>query len=172
MDQEAYPWYEIVGNTEPIHQGDFFCSCPVLVPPTDLGVGRASVEVVRYDIVVMSQSCDLVNGKVDLVLVCPVYTLSESEKENPFLKDKGAKEKLRQGYMVALHLLNRCGIEGHERDFQVIDFRNVYGVPFDTLDRMKGERLRLLPPYREHLSQAFARFFMRVGLPVDVPSFN
>ncbi len=29
-------------------------------------------------------------------------------------------------------------------------------------------RLRLLPPYREHLSQAFARFFMRVVLPVEV----
>jgi hypothetical protein len=29
----------------------------------------------------------------------------------------------------------------------------------------------LLPPYREHLSQAFARFFMRVGLPVDIPPF-
>jgi hypothetical protein len=24
------------------------------------------------------------------------------------------------------------------------------------------------PPYREHLSQAFARFFMRVGLPQPV----
>jgi hypothetical protein len=33
-------------------------------------------------------------------------------------------------------------------------------------------RLRLLPPYREHLSQSFARFFMRVGLPVDIPSFT
>jgi hypothetical protein len=30
----------------------------------------------------------------------------------------------------------------------------------------------LLPPYREHLSQAFARFFMRVGLPVEVPPFG
>jgi len=35
-----------------------------------------------------------------------------------------------------------------------------------------GRRLRLLPPYREHLSQAFARFFMRVGLPVDIPAFR
>ena len=25
------------------------------------------------------------------------------------------------------------------------------------------------PPYREHLAQAFARFFMRVGLPIDIP---
>jgi hypothetical protein len=31
--------------------------------------------------------------------------------------------------------------------------------------------VRLLPPYREHLAQAFARFFIRVGLPVDVPPF-
>ncbi|MBD5492017.1 MAG: hypothetical protein HDR16_07880 [Lachnospiraceae bacterium] len=31
-----------------------------------------------------------------------------------------------------------------------------------------GKRLRLCPPYREHLSQAFARYFMRVGLPVNI----
>ncbi len=28
-----------------------------------------------------------------------------------------------------------------------------------------GARVRLLSPYKEHLSQAFARYFMRVGLP-------
>ena len=36
----------------------------------------------------------------------------------------------------------------------------------------RGQRLRLLPPYREHLGQAFARYFMRVGLPVDIPPFK
>jgi hypothetical protein len=35
-----------------------------------------------------------------------------------------------------------------------------------------AKRLRLLPPYREHLSQSFARFFMRVGLPIDIPPFT
>ena len=57
----------------------------------------------------------------------------------------------------------------------MVDFRNVYGVPFGFLEELsasRGERLRLLPPYREHLSQAFARFFMRVGLPTDIPSFR
>jgi len=34
-----------------------------------------------------------------------------------------------------------------------------------------GERVRLSPSYREHLAQAFARFFMRVGLPVDITPF-
>jgi len=31
-----------------------------------------------------------------------------------------------------------------------------------------NERIRLLPPYREHLSQSFARYFMKVGLPQDI----
>jgi len=71
--------------------------------------------------------------------------------------------------------LNRCELEGFEADFQVVDFRNVYGVPLDflvDLSRRREKRLRLLPPYREHLSQAFARFFMRVGLPVDIDLFK
>jgi hypothetical protein len=34
------------------------------------------------------------------------------------------------------------------------------------------KRIRLLPPYREHLSQAFARHFMRVGLPSGIPQFT
>ena len=29
-----------------------------------------------------------------------------------------------------------------------------------------------MPPHREHLSQAFARFFMRVGLPIDIAPFD
>lgn len=36
------------------------------------------------------------------------------------------------------------------------------------LQNKQQSRLRLRPPYREHLSQAFARFFMRVGLPTGV----
>ncbi len=94
--------------------------------------------------------------------------------DNSF-RTQGGKESLRQGRIVGYHLLNKCEISGFERDYQVVDFRSVYSVPFDfilELARMRGERLRLLPPYREHLSQAFARFFMRVGLPVDIPAFK
>jgi hypothetical protein len=55
---------------------------------------------------------------------------------------------------------------------RVVDFHQVYTAPREFLEsvlksRAQG-RLRLLPPYREHLSQAFARFFMRVGLPSGV----
>ena len=57
----------------------------------------------------------------------------------------------------------------------LVDLERVFTLSVDalrTFAESKGERVRLLPPYREHLSQAFARFFMRVGLPVDIPPFK
>jgi hypothetical protein len=51
-------------------------------------------------------------------------------------------------------------------------YADTVGDEIEQGDLFDGRRLRLLPPYREHLSQAFARFFMRVGLPVDIPPFN
>jgi len=68
-----------------------------------------------------------------------------------------------------------CKINGFESEYLIVDFRSIFSVHFDFLVEFvkeKGDRIRLLSPYREHLSQAFARFFMRVGLPVDIPPFK
>jgi len=57
-------------------------------------------------------------------------------------------------------------------EHRIVDFHYVYTVPRAFLDDLIAERgakrLTLLPPYREHLSQSFARYFMRVGLPENV----
>lgn len=173
---KEYPWYDIVERNEDLLQGDFIKECPIVIPPSDiLDRKEADVNIAKYDVVVMSQSCDIVQKKVDLVLVCPIWPLSEFEKKNPYYKKKEGKEGLRRGYLPGYHLLNRCESEPFETDFLIVDFRNVYGVPFNFLLEFANrseKRLRLLPPYREHLSQAFARFFMRVGLPLDIPEFK
>jgi len=73
------------------------------------------------------------------------------------------------------HLLAASAVPGMEREVRVVDFRRLHSLPVSFVRRRAenaGARLRLLPPYREHLSQAFARFFMRVGLPVDIPPFR
>ncbi|MCA9450994.1 MAG: hypothetical protein KC931_27990, partial [Candidatus Omnitrophica bacterium] len=77
------------------------------------------------------------------------------------------------GYIWNLAMLNK--IEGPSIDSQphrIVDFHVVYSLPVAFLQSMVSEgiceRIRLLPPYREHISQAFARFFMRVGLPQNV----
>lgn len=170
---KPYPWYEIV-QTNDLLQGDFITECPIIIPPAKI-TNDMNVRIMSYDVVVMSQSCDLAQRKLDLVLVCPFWPLSEFEKRSDFFKSKKGKEALRQGNVPGYHLLNRCEMNGFKTDFLVVDFRSVYSVPFEFLVEMiqkRGERLRLLPPYREHLSQAFARFFMRVGLPVDIPAFK
>ncbi len=94
---KKYPWYEVV-NERQILQGDILNNFEILIPVenTEKQIVDSIIEI--YDIIVMTQSCDLQNGKTKFVLLCP--------------------------------------------------------------------------PYREHLSQSFAKFFMRVGLPTDVPHFK
>ncbi len=168
-----YPWYEIAKGEE-LFQGDIIDSCSLIIPPSTIK-DKIKVEVIEYDVIIMSQSCDLINKKLELVLVCPIWPLSIFENRNPSYKNPKMKESLRRGYLPGYHLLNGCEIKGFEKEYLVVDFRSVYSVPFGFLTeliRKKGQRLRLLPPYREHLSQAFARFFMRVGLPVDIQPFK
>lgn len=169
-----YPWYTLVGSDEDLLQGDLIEECPVVVAPPEISE-RVEADVITYDVTVMSQSCDLEQRKIDWVLVCPFWPLSEFENRTEFLRSAMGKEALRQGHVPGYHLLNKCEIDGFETDLLVVDFRSVYSIPFDfilELAKKRETRLRLLPPYREHLSQAFARFFMRVGLPVDIPPFK
>lgn len=171
---DKYPWYGVVDGGQPLEQGDMVSACPVIDPrKLVLKPGeKVPADVDEYDVVVMSQSCDLSQKKVTLVLTCPVWRLAEFKKKSGFYAKDEGKKALKQGTSIGYHLLNQCDIEGHATDFLVVDFRNVYGVPFDSLvslAKARGKRLRLLPPYREHLAQGFARFMMRVGLPVDMP---
>jgi len=171
---QQYQWYDIVKGDDDLMQGDFIRDCPVVIPPSEIS-DEIDVKIINYNVVVMSQSCDLVQRKLDLVLVCPIWPLSDFEKRSDFFKSKEGKEALRRGNVPGYHLLNKCEIEEFKTDYLIVDFRSVYSVPFNfllELSKKRGSRMRLLPPYREHLSQAFARFFMRVGLPVDIPPFK
>lgn len=168
-----YPWYSILKNDNEIQQGDLIPDCPIIIPPHKIEEDKElDIRVDLMNAIVLSQTCDLVNGKVDLVLVCPIYSLksfveSLSDKKNT----KDTIENLRKGFLYSYHLLNNSDVIEDLKDYQVVDFKNVYGVKFILLKELVQERetrYRLLPPYREHLSQAFARYFMRVGLPQDI----
>lgn len=180
-----YPWYEVVDGAS-LQQGDFFDSCPVLIPQTALpetsevpeSVGSEAYldgEVQDFNVVVMSQSCDLENDKLAYVMVCAHWSLEEIGQENEYFKSKKGREYLRRGNVPGYHLLAACAVQGMEREIRVVDCRTVFSLPLEVLKSLaqkRGRRLRLLPPYREHMAQAFARFFMRVGLPIDIPPFK
>lgn len=172
---KPYPWYELVEGDDTLMQGDFIISCPVIVSSTEIEIRKLRAGIEEYDVVVMSQSCDLAQKKLEQVLLCPFWSLEEFAEKNEFFKGRKGKEALRQGNVPGYHLLNQSEIREQPTDFLVVDFYNVFGIPFDfllDLAQKRGKRLRLLSPFREHLAQAFARFFMRVGLPVDIPAFK
>ena len=169
-----FPWYENISLNNSLEQGDFIQNCPIVIPPIQFdSTEEIRVDVKLIDSIVLSQSCDLSNGKIELVLVSPYFTLksfldqilngNDSQKAKRNLIDN-----LKKGQIHSYHLLNKTS---QNEDYIVVDFRNVYGVQFEMLKQLAltfENRTRLLSPYREHLSQSFARYFMRVGLPQDL----
>lgn len=185
-------WYECVTAAERITQGDVIFDCPLLgwqferpqlEGAAEEDVLRRSIAVLSGDVVVMTQACDLEYQKVDNVVPCPHYPLREHRQawEEQMLRagqkttEKAWKrwcDDVREGFVWNLSRLNAGSADGVTIEHRIVDFHEVYTVPRrfleSLLERRGNRRLRLLPPYREHLSQAFARFFMRVGLPTPI----
>ena len=174
-----YPWFTLVEGDH-IAQGDIIEDCPVFSPPKELAEHDLEPDVgvpfdCEYaDLIVISQSCDLEKGreKVEEVLLCSIWRKSEFT-EGIFSK-LDDWENARKGRFPGHHVLAPCKLPGSEQEPRVVDFRRVYSLPlnFVRARAAAAPRIRLMPPYREHLSQAFARFFMRVGLPSDIPPFR
>ncbi|HXD86795.1 MAG TPA: hypothetical protein VN641_09885 [Urbifossiella sp.] len=177
MELKDYPWYAPVSNDD-LEQGDILESCTVFMPPDELVRGESTIgafEAEQRDLVVVTQSCDLVLGreKVSDVICCGIWETDQFETGH--LATAKGLEEVRRGFLPSYHMLAACTVSGFERTARIIDFRQLYSLPLPLVRReaaQSGERLRLLPPYREHLAQAFARYFMRIGLPLDIPPFR
>lgn len=175
------PWYTLVRSREPLEQGDILEDCPVFTP--DLG----SLDVRRrrpsqdhqtsqllsgtldfFDVVVLSQSCDLLDGDIEQVILCPIWTREEMIAAG--LK-KDSIDAIRKGYRPQYHMLEACTLKPREREINIVKFNAAFTLPLEFVRGVAsrhGSRARLNSPYREHLSQAFARYLMRVGLPQDI----
>lgn len=172
-------WYEIIENSNELEQGDFIYNCPVIYPPKNIKIEEnqlieSDAEGILLDVVILSQSCDLKGKKINNVLVCPVYELNFFQEKFETFKHKKNLEQIRKGYQHSYHLLNECILDGFKSGFKIVEFKQPFSVDIKYLENFVSnqKRLRLKSPYKEHLSQAFARFFMRVGLPTDIPSFR
>ena len=171
-----YPWYETVEG-EVIEQGDFLLDFDIFVPNSaTAGGGQLVGQLKTFDLVVMTQTCDIAHGKVNGLLLCPWWDLwrfVDAAKANGENLGAEVRESLRRGNLPGYHLLNEASQDEIKIGIGLVDFHDVHTAPLDQVKAFAtsaGKRLRLRPPYREHLAQAFARFFMRVGLPVDIPS--
>jgi hypothetical protein len=168
-------WWEEVRN-DTLAQGDYLPACLIPFLPTNYGESEdIAIEVREANLIVVTQSCDLANGKAETVALCRVSTIREFQQLIPQYQVTKNLDPIRQGRMHSFHLLS--GFESSDDNLAalVVDFRQLYCLPIEYLTRHAaevGNRTRLKSPYLEHFSQALARFFMRVGLPSDIPPYR
>jgi hypothetical protein len=178
---KPFEWYEVVPSDEAIEQGDLLNNFPILKPPISLIEAAAEhsdlepdAPYLEYNVIVLTQSCDLeFMPDYGIVILCPRYDLrkARTRKGNRLYNNNGWNH-LRRGQYIGSHLINSCNMKDYEFFYQVVDFQTIFTVPYSHVREVannQGNRVRLLPPYREHLAQAFARQFMRIGLPTDLP---
>lgn len=171
-------WWQSVNGPD-LAQGDLLPDClvPVIVTPHPMFHEDDSqeVDVLTQRLIIVTQSCDLENKKVQFVALCPIHTLDEfAERNLQFSKSKNW-EGVRKGQVQHLHMMASPEFPEINTKSLVVDFGHIVSLPIEYLDNHAvslGQRWRLSSPFLEHYSQAFARFFMRVGLPSGIAQFG
>jgi len=176
-------WYDLAEGVS-LLQGDILINCPVFAVSGSLSwpLGPApdiDVDAKVFDLVVMTQSCDLENERVEDVLLAQLVAWAdvvraEVARGNDVVRSRKFRKLLVDGNVPGLSLLHRRNA-GPSLRWSVVDFHRLFTLPKAFVTRFaagSGPRLRLRSPYREHLAQAFARYFMRVGLPHDAKAFE
>lgn len=186
-------WYSTASPEDELDQGDLLFDCPVVTWRDEeitvangddaLGGLQAAAELGLTDAIVMTQTCDLAQRHVSVVTLCPHYPLSihqilwehdqRSRGQSPTPRSWSRHlDMVKAGQVWNLCMLNREVAPTYRAELRIVNFHGVFTLPRSFLEswlRVGGkQRLRLHAPYREHVSQAFARFFMRVGLPTDI----
>lgn len=167
-----YPWYRSVADGS-IEQGDLLLNFPSVTVDSSYGdLLQQSVEadIVWNDVIVLTQSCDLLAGKVARAVLCPFFAKEELVAEFKDSTSRGWEKQILQGRVESLYLLPPCQVGGIDLERRIVNFRQILAVPLDHVAehaQRQERRARLSPPYREHLAQAFARFIMRIGFPID-----
>ena len=158
-----------------LRQGDLLPNCLVLIRGPDSPTEAGSWEAVamEYDLIVLTQSCDLEQQGASRGHLSSLPALRVRGCQ-PSLRRKGRWNEVLKGRVEGLHLLASLTAPDDNRQALVVDFREIYSLSYDYLTNHAsrlGSRWRLKSPFLEHFSQAFA-FFMRVGLPSTIPEFR
>jgi hypothetical protein len=174
-----HDWYTVVEGSK-LEQGDVLLDCPVTVVESYTHPLPDEVEVVtdRRDLVVLTQSCDLENDKVEEVLLAAVRDyqklLADQGVTDPAIRSAKWRQAAARGDLPAYSLLPQR-TDPPAVGWSLVDFHHLFMLPKSYVEAFadaSSPRLRLVPPYREHLAQAFARYVMRVGLPTSLTDFE
>ena len=95
-------WVKV--NEQTLRQGDYLTDChvPIFIDQS-VGPEPRDVPVDVFNLIVLTQSCDLEQSKIRLVAMCPIYPIQAFEERNPEFTKKGKWNEVRKGRMEGLH---------------------------------------------------------------------
>jgi hypothetical protein len=165
---EEYPWYEIVEGGD-LEQGDILEQCPVIAPVPDLPfpIPRENppVDVLTFDVIIMTQSCDLAHERLDEVIVCPHFDLTQAGEGGSSV-GRDTQKAIRSGRRPRYSMLEASRISVAEMGVRIVDFGRVFSLPKDYVRRHaenQGSRLRLRPPIASICPKPLLGFLCALG---------
>jgi hypothetical protein len=149
---------------EPITQGDILDGCPIFgLDSADL---QASPARWVERVIVLTQACDLAQTKTTKVLVALVHD-AQKLVDAGILKSSTIRDQVRRGLVYGWYFLPAAS-DPMVLGESIVDLHDLHTVSRSILELLVANQqrvARLVPPYREHLSQHFALTYMRIGLP-------
>jgi hypothetical protein len=132
MPLESF-WTEVAGDR--LAQGDYLTNCPVPVFPSNFEAsgGSEAISIRRADLIVVTQSCDLENNKVQLVAMCPILTVAQLKTVDERYGKPDRLEEIRKGRFESLHMLSSPEKPDDNNDVRIVDFREIHSLPMVLL---------------------------------------
>jgi hypothetical protein len=178
-------WFGVFNATRPLEQGVVVFGLKYLDIQSISAAaieGEDTVERVKSDVIILTQSCDLAAEKTQHIHVCPIMPLREMFGQlgyDTWGKKKSFFEELKKQRRVEKYLTNTNNIKSfgtkYYNDYIVVNFDLAVIVSNEYLREIVGKKknyLILKSPYREAMAQAYGRYFMRVGNPTDIVAIN
>ena len=152
----------------PVDQGDIIDRCPtVVVESVEVAKASPTGLLTRFSrVYVLTQACDLAQGKISQVVVARVLDAGELVAKG-VLKAADVRGNIRAGRVHGWYFLPKSTSLGLPES--IVDLRALFTVHLDVLRALcqEGRRVAHLESlYREHLAQHFANTYSRIGLPM------
>jgi hypothetical protein len=173
-DQEQ-PWADwYIDGSAQVEQGDILLDFPVVTPVGLDSNGDYTFARRKQTVVLLTQTCDVQKAKQRTLMAASVhdYDALVATGDFQYLTDKDYKKSLARGSAIADFLLPPTAAD--ELSWSIAHFREIFVLPKAAVQGAVERQapIRLASPYKEFLSQAFARFVMRVGLPSPLTEFE
>lgn len=181
-------WYSRFDTSKPLEQGLVLRNFTYVDPTSldkDVFEGAKNPKLLERNVIILTQSCDLVSSKSSHVHICPIVSLSSlldekfKNQSQVTSKEKNAIfDELSKGQWLQYHLTdvyNLGSLKDLDEDYQIIVLSQaaiVSSAYIKEFAMRKKTRPILKPPYREALAQSYARYFMRVGNPINITKFK